>query len=35
MEEFHWWYVPIFIVLWIVGSWINEKIRNNMRNGRF
>lgn len=35
MDEFHWWYIPIFIVVWVIGNWINEKIRDNHRNGRF
>jgi hypothetical protein len=35
IEEFEWWYVPVIIVVWIIGNWINEKIRDNYRNGRF
>lgn len=29
MDEFHWWYIPIFIILWIFGAWLNEYVRRN------
>lgn len=30
MDSFQWWYVPILILVWVVGAYVTDYIRRNM-----
>ena len=29
MENFKWYYVPILIMVWVIGMWLNNYIHRN------
>jgi len=35
MEEFHWWYIPIIIVAWVLAVIINGKIWDKNYKDRY
>ncbi len=29
--QFEWWHIPIYILVFVVGAWLRDKIYNNLR----